>query len=112
LGGDPQVQRDQECEKKTMLLIAVARGGVEITKIILIKVEDFCQLACHKRGFFSYLSYPWACLWIPFPQLRGGWMGLVTVLRFVYIHIFTFYFILLNVNQWNMKYIQNIKNPV
>ncbi len=36
-------------------------------------------------------------------------MGLVTVLLFVYIHIFTFYFVLFNVYQCNVKYIQNIK---
>ncbi len=37
-----------EMEKKTKMTRPVA----EVTKIILMKVEDFCQVASHNRGSF------------------------------------------------------------
>jgi hypothetical protein len=58
-------------------------GGSQ--KDILIKVEDFCQLASHNLGSVSDLRLPGirrASLWISFPQLkeRVGGISLCTIL--------------------------------
>jgi hypothetical protein len=52
---------------------------VEVTQIILTKVQEFCQLASRKRRSFSDLRFPGtrASLWIYFPQLMEGCMELL-----------------------------------
>jgi hypothetical protein len=52
---------------------------VKVTKIILTKVVDFCQLASHKCGSSSDLKFPSTIV-----QLRGGWMELDYLSNFPY----------------------------
>jgi len=60
---------------------------VEVTKMILTKVCDFCQLASHKHGSFSDLGYHMDF----FPTAKRGWRELAYLFTFVFICFFNVY---------------------
>jgi hypothetical protein len=47
---------------------------VEVTKIKLMKVSDFCQLACPKSGSFSDLRFP-STIGLAYGFLSHDWRG-------------------------------------
>ncbi len=69
---------------------------VGVTKIILMKVHDIFQLACHKCGSFSDLRFPSTIGLLAYRFLSNSWEGFGwSKFTFLPLFIHAFYFVFL-----------------